>query len=103
MIPFDYQIFLGFPVNPSFQEQLKQVSIELVSTFIQDHPDYLQRIEHRGIPYLGKGIGSLVDCASVDLIQENIYSLLKRLVPDYPYQEHALILFAIETSNVYTR
>lgn len=73
----DNQLFLGLAVTPTFQSHLEQVPEQLRSHFI--HPDYLQTVEHQGVKYLGKSLGSLIDFSSVELSQTHIQSLLRRL------------------------
>jgi len=45
MLPLDYQLFLGFPLSPSYQEKLNQVPSHQREVWIQQDPDYLQQIE----------------------------------------------------------
>lgn len=96
---FDYQLFLGFPLSPSFQSQLESVSAELKVSFIQNHSDYLQFLEHEGISYLGKFLGFQVELPSLELTKTNIYSLLRLLIPDYPYDQVPLCLLAVGSED----
>lgn len=91
----DSQLFFGFPVDSTYQALLDKKSPSLLSLFIKDHPDYLYYIEERGTRYLGKKIGPRLEVSKLDLNQNHIYSLLKRLVPEYPYETIPLALFAV--------
>lgn len=92
----DQRLFLGLPLTPSYFDQLKKLPPPLLATFIQrESPDYLQEIESEGIKYLGKYLDSPFDMANLDSLETNIYSLLKRLIPDYSYEEHPLLLLPV--------
>lgn len=96
---FDYQLFLAFPSTLSYQAALAQVAKPVRSLFIQNvDGEYLQEIIHEGQVYLGKQMGSCVDLAKLESMQMHIYSLLKRLVADFNYKEHPLIVLAIPLS-----
>lgn len=89
------QVFLGIKELPLLEETLQKNSPQFLALFIQDHPDYLQRVYLHQQPYLGRFLGSHVDLSCLDLIEENIYSLLHRLASDYPFQEADLELFPV--------
>ncbi len=93
------RVFLGVKELPALQAQLKKKSPQFLELFIQDDPDYLQRVEHQGQPYLGKFLDSHVDLSHLDLIESNVYSLLRRVVPEYPFQESILELFPVTTTE----
>lgn len=88
----DHQLFLGLPLDNSFQNQLGKVSHHVRSLLIQNHPDYLNIVEYQGITYLGKHLGSLVNFSNLELVETHIYSLLRRLTVDYPYEQIPLVL-----------
>ena len=93
---FDYQLFLAFPSTSSYQVALAQVAEPIRSLFIQNSDgEYLQEIFHQDQVYLGKQLGSCVDLTRLESLQMHIYSLLKRLVADYDYKEHPLVVLAI--------
>ena len=92
----DYQLFLGFPLNSNYLNLLDEVSHPIKSLFIQNnHPEYLYKLEYQDVPYLGKKLGPITDIQSIELLEVNIYSLLRRLVPHFSYEKHPLILFPI--------
>ncbi len=90
---FDYQLFFGFALFDTYLAGLAQISPELRSTFI--HPHYLHKLDHEGQGYLGKYLGSVVEFSTLELVQAHIYSLLRRLIADYPYEDHPLILLTV--------
>lgn len=91
-----YELFLGFHVNEVFHSALDEVDEEARMFFIQDGDNYLQRVRHNGSLYLGKFLGIKSDLQCLRTIEENIYSLLTRLVPNYPCEETPLLLFPAE-------
>lgn len=93
---FDTQLFIGFPLTFEYEERLEKVPRELLSLFIQESPDYLRRFSNEKDVFLGKQISGVTSVDSIELIQQNIYSLLRRLIPDYPYELHPLIIMTIQ-------
>jgi hypothetical protein len=92
------QIFLGIKELPPLQEMLRKNPPQLLALFIQDQSEaniYLQRAGYHQHSYLGKFLGSHADLSCLDLIQANITSLLRRLAPEYPFQDVDLELFPI--------
>lgn len=93
---FEKEIFVGFPVDSLFEKELAKVNPNLVAAFIQKRGDeYLQDFVHEEIRYFGKRGGKNLTIAQLELIEENIYSLLKRLVPEFSYEEIPLYVFAV--------
>jgi hypothetical protein len=97
---FDYQFFLGFPLDSSYEECLQKVSPSVLSLFIQNNSQYLQQMTYKDSLYLGKPLGFLIEVQRLELFQDNVYSLLRRLVPDYRYEEYPLVLFPIPVDLV---
>ena len=91
-----YQLFLGFLITPSYSDLLSCLPEAVIKSFVNPSDfNYLQEIECEGRRYLGKIIENGIDLSSLELLQANIYSLLKRLVSDYPYENQSLVLFPI--------
>ena len=93
---FEVQLFLGFPVDTLFSQEMEKANPNVVAQFIQKEGDYLREIFHNDMTFLGKEIGKIVSLPQLELLEENIYSLLKKVVPEFPYQETPLYLFPIE-------
>ncbi len=93
---FDYQLFLGLPLSTAYQQELGQLPASMRDIFIQTSVSpYLQQVENEGAIYLGKYLGSSVEASLLDALQAHVYSLLKKLIPHYPYEEHPLVLLAL--------
>lgn len=95
-----FQLFLGFLVDEIFRSALEEVDEEVKIFFIQNDENYLQRVRHNGVLYLGKFLGHKSDLESLRSVEENIYSLLSRLVPNYDFKKTPLRLFPAEISEI---
>ena len=93
---FTLELFVGFPVDLLFAKELVKANPNVVSTFVQETGDYLCEYTHNNIRYLGKRAGKNITLAQLDLLEKNIYSLLKKIIPEFPYDETPLYLFPIE-------
>lgn len=91
-----FQLFLGFLVEEPFHSALESINPELKEVFISEDKNYLQSINLNGSRYLGKFIGEKCDLQSLHDIEKNIYSLLTKLVPDFPVEGTPLRLFPAE-------
>lgn len=92
---FDVQLFLGFPVDADFARELDKIRPEVLGQFIQNGEPYLQEICFHSTRYLGKFAGKGSHLSDLDLLDTNIYSILKKLVPQYPYKDTSLVLFPV--------
>lgn len=92
---FSACLFLGFPVDPLFAEKLKKANPALLNAFIQEGGEDLCEINYRQMRYIGKRLGSIISLDNLELLEKNIYSFLKRLVPDFPYEEAPLYLVSL--------
>jgi hypothetical protein len=90
---FEVKIFLGFPVEVHLDSMLKEIDPKFLDLFIRKDDTYLQEITHGEKRYLGKFAGKIGTIPSLELLEKNIYSLLRKILPDYPYQETSLVLF----------
>lgn len=88
-------LFLGFPLESSFIQELNAVNPNIKSLYIQEGSEYLQQITHEGQAYLGKVIDKMVNTESLELYEANILSLIQKIVPNYPYSGLTLVLFSI--------
>lgn len=90
---FEAHLFLGFPIDDDFDQHLKKVDTQLLEHYVGNGDDYLKEVFFHNTRYLGKFAGRGSHLADLDLLEENIYSLLKKIVPQYPYEETSLVLF----------
>ena len=92
----EFHLFIGCPVEGSLAEELKRCNHHLKATLLNGGDNYLWEVNHQGTTYLGKFVGNQGNLSTIRLIQTNIYSLLKKLVPDYPCNPALLLLLALE-------
>lgn len=88
-------LFIGYPLSENYQLELDQIPSVVKEIFISENSsDYLQKVTREEVTYLGKKVDSPFDLTQLDSTEANIFSLLKKLVPDYPYDEQSLYLIA---------
>jgi hypothetical protein len=92
---FQHQLFFGFLIEADFSAKLQAIDPKIRDLFIQNDANYLQTATHNKKTYLGKFIGKKGELSQLEQLEANIFSLLKKLVPDFPYEKHSLILFSI--------
>lgn len=92
---YNAQLFLGFPANKDFNLALQKVNPAVLAMFIQDNESYLSEITWEGSRYIGKYLDHVADLQTLELLEANIYSLLKKLVPDFPCRQIPLCLFPV--------
>ena len=97
---YQVTLFLGFPVDPPFASSLAALDPATVGLFIDDkEQNYLCSLDFEGKRYLGKYAGDLSTLTDLELLQNNIYSLLNRLVPASPCRSIPLSLLAVPASQ----
>ena len=74
---------------------LKKIPDEIVGQFINEEGVYLTQAENAGMTFIGKFGDSLATFQELEHLEANIYSLLKKLVPNFPYEETPLYLFPL--------
>lgn len=92
-------MFLGALLTPEIGQKLNAINPSLRNFFIQDGEEYLKEKVHEGEIYIGKKISSIENLSELDLIEKNIYSLLKKMIPDIHCEKGALWLFPILTDK----
>jgi hypothetical protein len=92
---FDPQLFLGFQLDAAFSDSLKAVEPGRRGLFIQESPSYLQEASYQGSPWLGKFAGEISSLEDLFLLEKNVFTLLMKLVPDYPFENVHLALVPI--------
>lgn len=96
----DYFLFFGYPVDAAYRQELERAPLAIRNLFIQIGDEYLKCIDLEGTSYLGKSLGQCIDSSVIDLAQVHVMSLLKRLVPDYSYNQDDLVLLALPEDKI---
>lgn len=98
---YKVHLFLGFPVDSNFSIKLDQINPAIRTLFIKSEENYLHEVQKNNQCYLGKLIPNKSELPALEMLEANIYSLLKRLVPDYPYENVPLALFPVPESSTH--
>ncbi|KAF3361723.1 Uncharacterized protein PHSC3_001722 [Chlamydiales bacterium STE3] len=93
------ELFLGFQIEKDFADKLQKVNLDVRSLFIKNQPGYLQEVEFQQQRYIGKMIDVNTDLDALFLLKNNILSILKKLVPEFPYKEDSLVLFPLAIND----
>jgi len=83
------ELFLGFPLTETLKSEFSKVDARLFDMYP------LKQIDHEGVSFLGKDVGPSSDITKIKLLEANIYSILAKILPDYPFKNESLSLFAI--------
>lgn len=92
---FDLVMFLGFPLQADFAQASAHLDPKLTRLFTAQNEEYLREVVYQNEVYWGKSIGEICDVDKLELLEKNVYSLLKKIVPDYPYGNTCLYLFPL--------
>lgn len=89
-------MFLGFLVSSPFEEKLALAPQPLQDLLLHSRgEEYLSAHSFQGVRYIGKKINEMVSFSSLEFLECHIYSLLKKLVPDFPYIPGEMHLFSL--------
>lgn len=91
---FDLKLFLGFPIDPLFEEYLHPSSTPMVK-LLMSGGDYLSPLDHGSKRYLGKFPSSCPTIEELELLEGNVISLIKKIAPRYPFEgrfPHLLVI-----------
>lgn len=88
-------LFLGYPLTDSLQREFIKVDERLLEMFLSGVAPYLQRIDYHEAVFIGKEIGQAADFNKIKLLEANIYSMLAKIVPGYPFKETSLFLLPL--------
>jgi hypothetical protein len=91
---FDVTLFLGFEVTPDFAKKLRSVNPNAAALFIDNNSDYLHECLIGERRYLGKFVEAPLKLDQLDPVEQNVQSLIKRLVPEFSTHQYPLILLA---------
>lgn len=89
------ELFLGFPLTESLNNKLDKTDPRLIDMFVNANGPYLKLVVHEECTFLGKEIGQSTDLVKIKLLEANIYSILSKLLPEYPFKNNPLFLFTM--------
>lgn len=91
----EVKLFLGYAIDRQFADLLAETKPQFAALFINAEENSLCEVQHNGIYYLGKFPPQNCDLSMLHLLEDNIYSLLNKLIPEYPFQKVPLLIFPI--------
>lgn len=92
MYILDLKLFFGFSVDASLEDALTKANSHAVQLFINNSSEYLHEVFHDGKRYVGKFVGQITSPPELELLEANIYSITKKLVPDYDFSLNPAVL-----------
>lgn len=92
---FTALLFLGLEVTDPIAQALDAADPAAVSAFIKKDDAYLQDINYNDRRYIGKFAGAQTDLASLELLEENIRSLLAKILEPQILSDTSLHLFPL--------
>lgn len=97
---YKVKLFLGFPVDSACELLLAGLDSDIFKIYLNNEEESaLTEVIYRGTRYLGKYADEPAPIEDISLLQGNIYSILKKLIPTYPCDTVPLLLFAVEHSD----
>lgn len=87
------RLLLGILQETSLNQHLEKSNPYLVSYFTEGK-DYLQKFSVKGKSYLGKPLPSQATLEHIYAMETHILSLLKKIVPSYPFTSNPLVLLS---------
>lgn len=91
-------LFLGYCTSPDLDQALSSVDPRKVDLFIQgENAQCLSEVVYCGERYIGKFANQISSVEHLALLETNIFSILKKLVPAFPFEDVQLLLFPIES------
>lgn len=93
-------LFLGFLVDEAFTRALEKNTPEYLHFFLQPGSGYLEEVTYQEERYIGKFVSNEQNVGQLELLEAHIFSLLKKLAPDYNYTHSNLVLFALPQKEV---
>ncbi len=96
---YSAKLFLGLPINDELTADLDKIDPKIRALFIKEEDNYLQEIIFENTRFLGKGIYEAIELNELEMLEINIYSLLKKLVPHYSFEKSPLVLFPFQDAE----
>lgn len=92
-------LFFGFSITNSLEQQLRALPPERLGLFISPaNPEEtisLQKVSYQNLDYLGKIITGELSVVRMELLLENIKSMIAKFLPGVSLETGAFVLFPI--------
>ena len=97
---YEASLFVGVEVTSELKDDLKLSHQGAYKIFVNNGDEYLKECTHLEKKYLGKFLGGSIKTDSLNLMKENVESLLKRLSENFNFEQNKLsVLSVMETSS----
>lgn len=88
----DLSLFLGFQYTSKFE---KSIYTQPLFEALVHSEGYLQKLMDGSSCFLGKYISPQPTLEELELMENHILSLLKKIAPNYPFSSYCLILIPV--------
>lgn len=96
----DKRLFIGFAVDSAYESLLKALDPKILHYYLNDvEGDLLHEVSYKGCRYIGKFIEEPAFIVDLSLLENNIYSILRRIISEYSYEKVPLRVFPVESSD----
>ncbi len=89
-------LFCGVKFTLSMENAIAHLPAKLYKQYIGSDLNHLSQIEKNQVLYLGKFLDSTFPYSELTLQETNIYSILKKLLPDFNPNLHPIMLVPYE-------
>ena len=88
-------LFIGFAVDDEIEKGLHRANPHAVDLFIQNNSEYLHEAHAADTRYLGKYLTAAHNIEQLRMVENNIASLITKLVPNFDPTATTPVLFAV--------
>lgn len=93
---FEAVLFLGIPVDEKLQSHIDKANPNAVKLFVNNESDYLHEVDNGSTRYVGKVLETVTNVSSLELVEANVLSLLRRLLGETWSSSEPMVLFATQ-------
>lgn len=92
-----YELFFGFCLDEAFMKDLAKANPYQVSIFLGPKSEHLAVREAHGKRWAGKVLEPNCSTENLDVLQEHITSIARKLVPTAQFKTRPALLLAVES------
>ena len=97
---YSLELFFGFPIEQDLERLLRKSTPQILRIFIDNKSEYLHELIHEEKRYLGKFLGEMATIDDLELIQSNIYSIVKRIAGECDFSSHPAVVLVTAQKRV---
>lgn len=95
----DVHVFIGMPLEGLFLATYEAVPAQKRALFVGKDETSLREIQYQDKKYVGRFVPAMSSITDLEMIEQNVFSVLKRLTPEFHFDETPLILFSFPYSE----